>query len=60
MPSAAQLNEWLAQVGDCRTRGHRIRLKVGQGFVVREEGLDRGVRGGVLGWYNPGALPPGA
>ena len=59
-PSAAQLNELLAQVADCRTRGHRIRLKVGPGFVVREEGGDRAVRGGVLGWYNPGALPPAA
>lgn len=33
--SAAQLAELLAQVADCRTRGHRIRLKVGGGFVVR-------------------------
>jgi tRNA(Ile)-lysidine synthase len=34
-PSAAQLNELLAQVAGCTTRGHRIRLKVGAGFVER-------------------------
>lgn len=34
-PSAAQLAELLAQIADCRTRGHRIRLKVGTGFVQR-------------------------
>lgn len=33
--SAAQLDELLAQVADCRTRGHRIRLKVAGGFVQR-------------------------
>ncbi|MEO8249855.1 MAG: tRNA lysidine(34) synthetase TilS [Burkholderiales bacterium] len=44
-PSAAQLNELVAQIGDCKTRGHRIRIKVGRGFVVRH--------GEVLDWYNP-------
>lgn len=34
-PSAAQLDELLAQVADCVTRGHRIRLKVGAGYVER-------------------------
>jgi len=33
--SAAQLEELLDQVADCRTRGHRIHLKVSSGFVVR-------------------------
>lgn len=36
-PSAAQLDELLNQVADCRTRGHRIRLKVAGGFVTRRE-----------------------
>ncbi|AEG92634.1 tRNA lysidine(34) synthetase TilS [Ramlibacter tataouinensis] len=35
-PSAAQLDELLAQVADCTTRGHRLRLKVGAGFVLRD------------------------
>jgi len=34
--SAAQLEELLDQVADCRTRGHRIRIKVGNGFVERQ------------------------
>ncbi len=34
--SAAQLEELLEQVADCRTRGHRIRIKVGEGFVERQ------------------------
>ena len=35
-PSAAQLEELLAQVADCTTRGHRIRIKVADGFVERQ------------------------
>ena len=35
-PSAAQLDELLDQVADCRTRGHQIRIKVGSGFVERQ------------------------
>jgi len=34
-PSAAQLNELLDQLLACTTRGHRIRLKMGSGFVLR-------------------------
>jgi tRNA(Ile)-lysidine synthase len=34
--STAQLDELLDQVADCRTRGHRIRIKVASGFVTRE------------------------
>ncbi len=35
-PSTAQLNELLDQVAACTTRGHRLHLKVGQGFVGRD------------------------
>jgi tRNA(Ile)-lysidine synthase len=34
-PSAAQLAELLKQLAACRTRGHRLRLKVATGYVVR-------------------------
>lgn len=44
-PSTAQLDELLDQVAACTTRGHRIRLKVGAGFVERQ--------GQALTWYNP-------
>jgi len=50
LPSAAQLAELLDQVEACRTRGHRLHLKVGHGFVRRE--------GDSLGWYNTAPLPP--
>ncbi|GKS89094.1 tRNA lysidine(34) synthetase TilS [Acidovorax sp. SUPP2539] len=43
-PAAAQLVELLDQIAACTTRGHRIRIKVGRGFAVREAQ--------VLGWYN--------
>lgn len=33
--SAAQLNELLRQIAACTTRGHRLRLKVGTGYVLR-------------------------
>jgi tRNA(Ile)-lysidine synthase len=42
--STAQLEELVSQVQACTTRGHRIDLRVGGGFVRR--GGDR------LGWYN--------
>ncbi len=38
-PSAAQLDELLGQVAACTTRGHRIQLKVGAGFVQRQGGV---------------------
>lgn len=44
--SAVQLNELLDQVADCRTRAHRIQIKVATGFVVRE--------GERLGFVAPG------
>ncbi|BCO26938.1 tRNA(Ile)-lysidine synthase [Rhodoferax lithotrophicus] len=44
-PTAAQLDELMAQIEACRTRGHQLYLKVGQGFCVR--------RGKALDWYNP-------
>ncbi|WOI44710.1 tRNA lysidine(34) synthetase TilS [Acidovorax sp. BLS4] len=43
-PAAVQLAELLDQIAACTTRGHRIRIKVGRGFAVREAQ--------VLGWYN--------
>lgn len=33
---AAQLRELQKQIAACTTRGHRIRLKVGQGYVLRQ------------------------
>ena len=35
-PSTAQLHELLEQLAACSTRGHRLHLKVGQGFMVRD------------------------
>jgi tRNA(Ile)-lysidine synthase len=35
-PSTAQLDELLDQIAACTTRGHRLHLKVGQGFVERD------------------------
>ena len=49
VPSAAQLDELLDQLADCRTRGHRIDIKVGRGFVRR--------LGTNLAWYNSGVDP---
>ncbi|RGE45163.1 tRNA lysidine(34) synthetase TilS [Comamonas testosteroni] len=43
-PTAAQLAQLIAQLGACTTRGHRIHIKVGRGFVER--------RGTILDWYN--------
>jgi tRNA(Ile)-lysidine synthase len=48
LPSAAQLAELQRQIAACRTRGHRIELKVGAGVLER--------RGAVLAWYNPQVL----
>ncbi len=45
IPSTAQLSELLDQLADCTTRGHRIHIKVGLGFVQRSSD--------VLTWYNP-------
>lgn len=45
VPNAAQLDELLDQVADCKTRGHKIDIKVGVGFARR--------KGDVLAWYNP-------
>lgn len=41
-PTEAQLAELLRQIDHCRTRGHRLHLRVGHGFVRRE--------GAVLVW----------
>jgi tRNA(Ile)-lysidine synthase len=48
IPSQAQLAELMRLTRACKTRGHDIHLKVGQGFVRRE--------GRALGWYNPRVL----
>jgi tRNA(Ile)-lysidine synthase len=44
-PSTAQLNQLIAQIKVCATRGHQIHLKVGRGFVERKEAC--------IDWYNP-------
>lgn len=44
-PTAAQLDELMDQIAACRTRGHRLQLKVGHGVCLR--------LGKVLDWYNP-------
>jgi tRNA(Ile)-lysidine synthase len=49
IPSTAQLAELQRQIAACRTRGHRIHIKVGTGFLER--------KGAVLAWYNPVVLP---
>lgn len=46
--STAQLQELQAQIACCVTRGHRIHIKVGQGFVKRSAA--------VVTWYNPQVL----
>ena len=48
-PSSAQLRALLTQIEACRTRGHRIELKVGTGQVRREAH--------VLRWYNGAPSP---
>ncbi|QEA13536.1 tRNA lysidine(34) synthetase TilS [Comamonas flocculans] len=47
-PSSAQLQALLAQIKACTTRGHCIHLKVGSGFVQRNNA--------VLDWYNSALL----
>lgn len=49
IPSTVQLRELQDQIAASTTRGHRIHIKVGGGFVER--------RGSVLAWYNPRVLP---
>lgn len=45
-PTTAQLDALMSQIMACRTRGHQLHLKVGQGYCIR--------RGNTLDWYNPG------
>jgi tRNA(Ile)-lysidine synthase len=49
-PTTAQLVALMHQIAACQTRGHQLRLKVGQGYCVR--------LGTVLGWYNPTLSQP--
>jgi tRNA(Ile)-lysidine synthase len=51
IPTEAQLRELCGQIEACTTRGHRIAIKVGNGFVER--------RGPVLAWYNSALFPSG-
>ena len=44
-PSTAQLRELQRQIAACTTRGHRIEIRVGSGFVRRSNAH--------LDWYNP-------
>jgi tRNA(Ile)-lysidine synthase len=44
-PSTAQLNQLVAQIKVCTTRGHQMHIKVGRGFVERQ--------GTCIDWYNP-------
>jgi tRNA(Ile)-lysidine synthase len=44
-PSTAQLEELLDQVAACTTRGHRLHIKVGAGFICRD--------GVALRWTGP-------
>jgi tRNA(Ile)-lysidine synthase len=44
-PSTAQLSQLIDQIKVCTTRGHRIHIKVGRGFVERKEAC--------IDWYNP-------
>ena len=44
-PSTAQLRELQRQIAACTTRGHRIEIRLGSGFVRRSNAH--------LDWYNP-------
>jgi tRNA(Ile)-lysidine synthase len=44
-PSTAQLNQLVAQIKVCTTRGHQMHTKVGRGFVKR--------LAACIDWYNP-------
>ncbi len=39
IPSSAQLDELVSQIAVCTTRGHRLHLKVGNGYVTRADKL---------------------
>jgi len=43
-PSTAQLQELMAQIESCTTRGHKIHIKIGNGFVER--------KAACIDWYN--------
>lgn len=43
-PTTAQLAQLISQIRACTTRGHRVHIKVGSGFVRRD--------GAGLDWYN--------
>jgi tRNA(Ile)-lysidine synthase len=35
--SQAQIHELIAQITDCTTRGHKLHIKIGNGFAIRQE-----------------------
>ena len=45
--SSAQLQELMTQIAACTTRGHQLHIRIGHGFVRRNNA--------VLDWYNPAA-----
>ena len=47
--STAQMSELLAQIAACTTRGHRISLKIGAGWLQRQ--------GEVLAWSDSQESP---
>jgi len=47
-PTAAQLDELMAQINACCTPAHQLHLKVGHGYCIRS--------GNALDWYNPTLL----
>jgi tRNA(Ile)-lysidine synthase len=44
-PSTAQLSQLVDQIKVCTTRGHKMHIKVGRGFIERREAC--------IDWYNP-------
>jgi tRNA(Ile)-lysidine synthase len=44
-PSTAQLSQLIDQIKVCTTRGHKMHIKVGRGFIERKEAC--------IDWYNP-------
>lgn len=44
-PSTAQLSQLIDQIRACTTRGHKMHIKIGRGFIERKEAC--------IDWYNP-------
>ena len=52
VPRSNQLNELIKQIVACTTRGHKLHIKVGNGFCTRS--------GAVIDWYNASCIPNSA